>query len=185
MKTVRRAIGSLFVALVMFGCATTIVTRVVIQPLSNISDRKDLMDAITYVLTNNGFNVAFINEKYGLVNSDWRPIQSGADTAASVLSALGSAMSSGPSSYSTYSRDMMISFQILDNEYHIIPKLKRKSSSTSIFGGSNRENVEYPTSDSDEGKLVTKIVREINDLVHVPDDIQWEEKVVSVGEDSQ
>jgi hypothetical protein len=177
----------LFIALaaILAGCTTTITTRVVIQRVQDMTDMKSMTDAITYVLTNNGFDVAFINEKYGLINSDWRPIQSSADTAASVLSIVGSAMSRGPSSYSTYSRDMMISFQMFANEYHVIPKLRRKTNTTGFYGGSSRENVEYPTADSNEGKLVTKIVSEINSLLKVADDIQWEEKVVTVGEEPQ
>jgi hypothetical protein len=108
MKTKTRLLLPLALAFALVGCATTIVTRVVIQPVAVSTDEKAVIDAITYVLTNNGFDVAFINENFGLINSDWRPIQSGADTAASVLSIVASAMSRGPSSYSTYSRDMMI-----------------------------------------------------------------------------
>ncbi len=170
---------------VLSVCTTTIVTRVVIQPLQDVNDTKQMIDAVTYVLTNNGFDVAFINEKYGLINSDWRPIESSADTAASVLSVVGSAMSRGPSSYNTYSRDMMISFQLFANEYRVIPKLKRKTNTTSFFGGSSRENVEYPTQDSNEGKLVRKIVSEINGVIGIPNNIRWEEKVVTVGEEPQ
>ena len=185
MTKVQKSLLSVALSLALVGCTSTIVTRVVIQPVQDSSDMKSMMDAVTYVLTNNGFDVAFINEKYGLINSDWRPIQSSADTAASVLSIVGSAMSRGPSSYSTYSRDMMISFQLFSNEYHVIPKLKRKSNTTSFYGGSIRENIEYPTADSNEGKLVTKIITEINRLLSIPDDINWEEKVVTVGEEPQ
>ena len=175
------AILSLALASALFSCATTIVTRVVVQPVPEGTDRKAMFDAITYVLTNNGFDVAFVNEEYGLVKSDWRPIQSGADTAASVLSIVGSAMSKRQSSYSTYSRDMMISFQLFSNDFRVIPKLKRKSNTTSLFGGSNTEHLEYPSAGSDEGKLVSKIVYEIDDLLRIPYDLQWEEKVVSIG----
>ena len=167
-----KALRNILVAFALAGtgssCTTTITTRVVIQPLQETVDTKAMTDAITYVLTNNGFDVAFINEKYGLINTNWRPIQSSADTAASVLSALGSALSRGPSSYSTYSRDMMISFQLFANEYHVIPKLKRKTSTTGMFGGSSQEDVEYPPPESNEGKLVIKIITEINDLLKIP-----------------
>ena len=78
----------------------------------------------------------------------------------------------------------MISFQMFADEYHVIPKLRHKTNTSSMFGGYSRDNVEYPTPDSNEGKLVNKIVGEINALLRVPDDIQWEEKVVTVGEES-
>jgi len=157
----------------------------VIQPVQETMDTKAMTDAITYVLTNNGFDVAFINEKYGLINTNWRPIQSSADTAASVLSVLGSALSRGPSSYSTYSRDMMISFQLFANEYHVVPKLKRKTSTTGTFGGSSQEDVEYPPPESNEGKLVIKIITEINDLLKIPNDMHWQEKVITVGQEPE
>jgi len=185
MTTLCKIVLTLAFLSALTGCTTTIVTRVVIQSVQESSDTKSIIDAITYVLTNNGFDVAFINEKYGIIKSDWRPIQSTADTAASVLSIVGSAMSKGPSSYSTYSRDMMISFQLFTIEYHVIPKLKRRTNTTSFYGGSSREDVEYPAADSNEGKLVTKIVKEINHLLGVSDDIQWREKVVHVGEEPE
>ena len=183
MKSMRRLPYLVVFAVVLFGCATTIVTRIVIQPVTGTTDEKAIIDAISYVLINNGFDIAFINENYGFINSAWRPVQSGADTAASVLSIVGSAMSRGPSSYSTYSREMMISFQIFANEYHVIAKLKRKSNTTSVYGGSSREDVEYPTADSSEGKLVAKIIREIDRLLSLADDFQWKEKVVSIGDE--
>jgi len=182
-KTMGRLSFVAALLVILAACTTTIVTRVVIQPVPQATETKSMIDAITYVLENNGFGVAFINEKYGLVNSDWRPIQSSADTAASVLSAVGSAMSKSGSSYNTYSRDMMISFQLFTTEYRAIPKLKRKTSTTGFFSGSTREDVEYPAADSHEGRLVTKIVGELNHILGVPDEIRWEEKVIHVGEE--
>ena len=185
MKTMRRLLFTAALLAILAACTTTITTRVAIQPVPETTQTKSMIDAITYVLENNGFGVALINEKYGLVNSDWRPIQSTADTAASVLSAVGSAMSKSGSSYNTYSRDMMISFQLFTTEYRVIPKLKRKTSTTGLFGGSTREEVEYPAADSNEGKLVTKIAGELNRLLGVPDEIRWKEKVIHVGEEPQ
>lgn len=184
MKVPRCHLLALALPMAVLACTTTITTRLVIQPVQDATNMKSMTDAITYVLTNNGFDVAFINEKYGLINTNWRPIQSSADTAASVLSIVGAAMSRGPSSYSTFSRDMMISFQLFANEYHVIPKLKHRTNTIGLYGGSSREDVQYPTPDSSEGKLVTKIIGEINGLLKIPDDMQWEEKVITVGQDS-
>ena len=179
MRIVRLFTACVLLAFVTVGCSTTITTRMVIQPTS--SEKKDTIDAITYVLTDNGFDIAFINENHGLINTTWRPIQSGADTAASVLSALGSAMSHDHSAYSTYSREMMISIQLLEDEYKVIPKLKRKETRTSLWASSSENSIEYPKPDSSEGKLVMKIINEINSLLNIPNDYYWEEKVIDVN----
>jgi hypothetical protein len=169
---------------VVLGCSTTITTRMVIQPTT--LDPKDVIDAITYVLTDNGFDIAFVNENHGLINTTWRPIQSGSDTAASVFSALGSALSHDHPAYSTYSRAMMISVQLLEGEYKVVPKVKHKETRTSAWVSSSEDSIEYPKPDSDEGKLVMKIIKEINYTLNIPNDYHWEEKVIDVnasGED--
>ncbi len=172
---------ALFAVLIVIavGCSTTITTRMVIQPTT--LDQKDILDAITYVLTDNGFDIAFVNETHGLINTAWRPIQSGADTAASVFSALGSALSNDHPAYSTYSRAMMISVQLLEGEYKVVPKVKHKQTRTSAWVSSSEDTIEYPKPDSDEGKLVMKIINEINTALNIPNDYYWEEKVIDVN----
>jgi hypothetical protein len=179
MRTVE-FLASLVLSLVLVvGCSTTITTRMVIQPTT--LDQKDIIDAITHVLTDNGFDIAFVNENHGLVSTTWRPIQSGADTAASVFSALGSAFSSNHSAYSTFSRAMMISFQLLEGEYKVVPKVKHKETRTSSWVSSSEDSIEYPKPNSDEGKLVMKIINEINTTLNIPNDYFWEEKVIDVN----
>jgi hypothetical protein len=155
------------------------------QQVSPAGDKKAMIDAITYTLTNNGFDIAFINDSYGLINTNWRPIQSGSDAAASAISIIASALSRGPTSYSTFSRDMMISVQILESKYRVIPKLRHTTNTRSIYATSSRDNVEYPTPDSDEGKLVGKMIGEINRLLNIQDDIEWQEKEISIEDQSQ
>lgn len=170
---------AIFATVLLAGCATTITTRMVTQPYS-IDDKKKVLDAITFVLSENGFDIAMMNDAYGICNTTWRPVHSGADTAASILSIAASAMSRGPSSYSTFSREMMISVQLLENGYKIIPKVKRVSSTTSLFATTERDDITYPTQSSDEGKLINKLISEINALLGIPDNYFWEEKEISI-----
>lgn len=183
-ETFKLFCSSFIVIFLLLSCATTITTRMVTQLVLIGDNKKDVLDAITFVLSDNGFDIAMVNETYGICNTAWRPVQSGADTAATILSITASALSRGPSSYSTFSREMMISVQLLENGYKIIPKVKRISSTTSIFATTERDDISYPTQDSAEGKLVNKLITEINQLLHIPDDYVWEEKEISIEDPS-
>jgi hypothetical protein len=164
------------------SCATTIITRMITQNTKISIEKKNVMDAITYVLSNNGFDVAMMNENYGLVNTNYRKVVSGTDTALSVLSIIAAASSRTATSYSTFAREMMLSFQINDNGYTVVPKVKRTSNTTSAFSTSSQDNVEYPTEDSAEGKLTNKIISEINNLLRIDDNYVWTEKEISISE---
>ena len=162
------------------SCATTITTRMATQNYLSTQSTKETIDAITFVLTDNGFDIAFMNDSYGLVNTNYRKIRSGTDTALTVLSILGAASSRSSSSYSSFEREMMLSIQISDNGYKVIPKMRRITKSYSGFGTSASDYVEYPKSDTPEGQLVNKIIREINLLLGIQDNIVWEEKEISI-----
>ncbi len=154
----------------------------VMQKYPDGTKNRDMLDAITYVLIENGFEIAMINESYGLVNTSYRKVISGTDTALSVVSIFAAAMSKTSSSYSTFEREMMISIQVLDNGYKVIPKIKRISNTRSLFSTSSQDNVEYPTSDSAEGGLVNKIIHEINHQLRIIDDYEWTEKEISISD---
>ena len=179
-----KTLSGLLAVIMVAGCATTITTRMVTQTVPIDEDSKAIFDVITFVLTNNGFDIAMVNETYGLCNTNWRPVKSGADTAASVLSgaaALASAFAgSGSTSFSTYSREMMISVQLVENGYKVIPKLKRITSQKSVFATTESADISYPTQNSGEGKLVNKLIEEINGLLKISNNYVWEEKEVSI-----
>lgn len=164
---------------VLFGCVTSITTRMINQPVANPIETKDFFDTVSYVLIENGFDIKMLNETYGIISTDWRTVRSGSDTAATILSALSSS-----SSMTSYSRAFMIQIQMTDTGYILTPKLKRMSTTTSGFGGSSQENVDYPKQDSAEGKLATKIVEEINLKLGLPNNYVWQEKVIEIGQES-
>ena len=116
-----------------------------------------------------------INESFGIINTEWRGVKSGADTAMSVFSVLLS------SSATKYSRDLMMQVKLTETGYKLAPKLRRKSKSSGLYGGSSEE-IEYPTQESPEGKLAMKIVEEINDKLGIGNDYIWEEKVITIVE---
>jgi uncharacterized lipoprotein len=172
----RIGLASMF-CLVILGCVTTITTRTVSQSVAESIDTKRFLDAVSYVLTENGFDIKLLNESYGLVNTDWRPVKSGADTAATILSAFSTSQS-----MTVYSRSMMVQVMLTENGYSLTPKLRRTSRSTSMLGGSS-ENVEYPLPESAEGQLAVKIVQEINRELGLLNNYRWEEKTLQVGQE--
>jgi uncharacterized lipoprotein len=149
------------------------------QPVVDPIETKNFFDTVSYVLIENGFDIKMINETYGIISMEWRPVKSGADTAATILSAFDSS-----GSMTSYSRALMVQIQMTDTGYVLAPKLKRMSTTTSGFGRSSQENVDYPTPESHEGKLATKIVEEINIKLGLPNNYMWQEKVIEIGKDS-
>jgi len=183
MKLLRR-VAMVLIVLAFFSCATTITTRSVIQPVNDGVEKIKLTDAVSYALMENGFSIKLINESFGIVTSEWRDIKSGEDTAANVLGALvvGLAAASGSpnSSYTSYSRKMMIEVKATDNGYQLIPKLARISNTSSLYNNVEHANVTYPDRNSKEGQIVIKIVEEINQLLGIQNNYIWEEKVVEI-----
>ncbi len=171
----KRVIIVMFVA-IMAGCTTTITTRMINQSLTNTIEKQKLMDTIGFVLMDNGFDIKMANESFGIINTEWRAIKSGADTALTVFSAF------LDSSMTKYSRDLMMQINLTETGYKLSPKLRRKSKSSGFYGGSTEE-IEYPTQESPEGKLAMKIVEEINDKLGIGNDYIWEEKVITIGEE--
>ena len=53
----------MFLVLFIFiGCVTTITTRMVNQPIKKSIEDKKFLDSVSYVLTENGFEIKMINE---------------------------------------------------------------------------------------------------------------------------
>ncbi len=166
------------ISLVVFSllsCITQITTRSVNQPVVSSIETKKFCDAVSFVLVDNGFDIKMLNESYGLINTEWRPVSSGADTVSTLFSALGE----GP--MTTYSRAMMIQVRLDEAGYKLTPKIKRMAHTTTLFGGSARETVHYPGPKEAEGKLAEKLVQEINQKLNLPNNYIWQEKVLAVG----
>ncbi len=161
-----------FIISILTSCTTTMTTRLVYQPMDDSIEMGKFLDAASAVLIENGFDIAMINMSYGIVNTGWRPIASGADTASTILSAFGD----GPSQ--SYSRTLSVQIQRKEYSYIVIPKLKRIKQS--VFGG--QEDIEYPDQNSDEGKLVVKIIKRINELLRIKNDFSWEKNEIKARE---
>lgn len=164
----------------IIGCATTVRTRSVFQDFTpSASMKHDTFDAISAALINNGFEISLANERLGIVNTAYRSMHSGADTAANVAGIFVAAFNPN-NTYTSYSRALSLSFQVTDSGYRVVPKLARNAKTAKPFTIDNHSTVEYPTKDSDEGKLVSKIISEINRTLGLSDSFVWEEKVVRV-----
>jgi hypothetical protein len=113
---------------VLLGCVTAITTRMINQPVVDPIETKNFFDTVSYVLIENGFDIKMINETYSIIGTEWRPVKSGADTAATIQSAFDSS-----GSMTSYSRALMVQIQMTDTGYILTPKLKRMSTTTSGF----------------------------------------------------
>lgn len=176
----KKIILSMVVVILLFGCATrpTILTRSVVQDMEEISN-EDFVDTVSYVLTDNGFGIKFLNNKFGIVTTEWRRIKVNLDTTANVLNAVSSVFSED-SDYVHRTSKMMIEVKILDNGYQVVPKiakLREKDYSSADF---ENAKVIYPKADTKQGQLVIKIVQEINNLLNISDSFNWREKQITL-----
>jgi hypothetical protein len=185
MKSTVKAIA-LF-ALLATSCAQTsrIITRSVIQDFSSNSEtrNKAIFDSAITVLTRNGFDVTVANERLGLINTSYRDIESKADSSANVIGAILYAMSSGPRTYNSYSRSLMISIQIKESGYVVIPKISQHIRSTNVFSSNTAEKASFPEQKSDEGRMVDRLISEINESAGIESDFRWEEKEIEIKSD--
>ena len=176
-KVILTLIGFLFI----MGCTSTITTRNVTQviPTNKKAEDKKIMDTVNYVLIENGFEIKNINETFGLITTEWREIKDSGDTTANVLGAI--AVGLGGGSYTKYSRKMMVQVKIKKEGYQIIPKLVKEAKTNTTFKSNSDKNIFYPDKESNEGKLVIKILKEINGYLEIKNNYEWNEKTITVG----
>ena len=176
----KKLILSLVLVLLLFGCATrpTILTRSVIQEMEDVSN-EDFIDTVSYVLTDNGFGIKFLNNKFGIVTTEWRKIKVTLDTATNVLSAV-STFFSEDGKYVHCSSKMMIEVKVLNNGYQVVPKIAKLSEKDYSSVDFENAKVIYPKTNTKEGQLVIKIVKEINSLLNIQDSFDWREKQITL-----
>jgi len=171
MKSVRLALALAGVAMVMSACASTTMTRFATKPLARITDRKVTMAVIADVLVSNGFTVVAIDEKRGLLSSDWRPYDDQADVGLNVLT------------NSMHTREVSLSFHVSANEYEMFPKIKLKSSTVNEPGNS-KETIVYVRKGSTEERIVAEIAEQINKRLGEPNNIEWVDRLDLSGQDT-
>lgn len=170
-------IGMLF----LIGCTSTITTRNVTQsiPAKKNTESKKIMDTINYVLMENGFEIKNINQSFGVITTEWRGLNDSGDATANVLGVI--AVGLGGGSYTKYSRKMMLQVKIKKDGYQIMPKLIKEAKTNTAFKSNSDKNVFYPEEDSKEGRLVIKILKEINGYLEIDNDYKWNEKTITVS----
>ncbi len=162
-------------SLMISSCATTMVTRSVRQDYSDNLETKKTMDAITYVLSNNGFDVKTINDTYGLITTEWRSLDNSLQNLGLTL------LTASKYSSTTYTDSLQLTFNVKETGYTVIPKTMRTSSTSSTWAKtSSNTSAVYPAADSIGGELTTKVMKEINELIGIESNIKWEEKQITV-----
>ena len=170
MKSPRLPLALAAVAIVMSACAST--TRFATKPLSRITDSKVTMAAIADVLISNGFTVVAMDEKRGLISSDWHPYDDRADVGLNVLTG------------SIHTREVSLSFHVSANQYEMFPKIKLKSS-TGNEPGNSKETIAYVRKGSTEERIVAGIAEQINKRLGEPSDIEWVDRLDLSGQDAR
>lgn len=175
----KKLIASLLLGSVFLNsCSSYIVTRLIRQDFlyesSNNDTKKKTLDAITYVLMSNGFEIDLVNESFGLVNTKWRQITNAGDFVGGIISSV----LSDNGTYNTFEREFSIQIKLTDKGYELLPKMKSITKTNNRYGNTSTDTIIYPDSTSSEGKLAMKIVQEINNLLNIQNNYRWEEKTI-------
>ena len=168
----------------VLGCVpgtTTMITRQVNQPLPHETTLREFVDAATVVLTNNGFDIRVANERLGLVTTDWRTVRNSSDETTNTISKIGSIFGGGPCTES--SRVFMVQVQRGREGYTLTPKVKLITETQSAYGTSTKADLIFPTKDTPEGVLASRLTEEINSILGLaPGNYYWTEKTIEAGE---
>jgi len=171
-------LGAVLVTLMLGGCASTVRARSVHQSFSSSAPREAAVDAIQGVLTRNGFSVASANERLGVVSTTYRRLEDSSGFALNALSRMNMPGRTPDRTYISYSGAIMIRVQVDEGGFRVAPKIKRSSTAHTTFRDDTEDSISYPAQDSAEGKLVAKIVSEINQSLGIPDAFFWEDREV-------
>jgi hypothetical protein len=166
--------------LVFSSCTTAnLTTRYIAMDYEQKFEQKDIIDAITYVLVNNRFEIETINETYGLVTTKWKDLGNlnenlGKSLVLSMLKTLGG----GPTTTIMFRDAVMLTFRLSENKYVVFPQQSSISSESSIFKSNESTSTAFsPTEESSIGQLVNKIITEINNLLGLSVEIIWEKEI--------
>lgn len=155
----------------LFGCTSINMNRFVEIDYQDKIEKGKMIDTISYVLLSNGFEIADINETYGLVTTSWKDLQTqGKNIGLTLLTA---------SRYSStlYSDAVKLTFRITDSGYAVYPKQARISSTSNALVQSSSTNEMTPSENSVAGKLAVKVINEINDMLKQSTEIVWREEL--------
>lgn len=149
--------------------------KICFSGIYNKLGNKKTIDAITYVLSNNGFDVKTINETYGLVTTEWRSLDNAMANLGLTL------LTASKYSSTTYTDSLQLTFNVKENGYTVIPKTMRTSYTSNAWTNTQSNSAAtYPAADTTGGKLTSKVMKEIDELLGIESDIHWEEKEITV-----
>ncbi|MBR3543779.1 MAG: hypothetical protein IKN82_08815 [Treponema sp.] len=170
----------IFAALCLFACvgfaatakktaASKFLTKGSVS-FSEQMEKKSVMDAIVYVLSEHSMGVAMINESFGLIQSEWAQTS---DTADNIGKTLALGMLGGGNTY--FHEYLRIDFKVTENGYTVSPHYRQEQQKSNKFLNSSVTAVDKaPLAKSDEAKITMKIVEEINALLKIDSQAIWE-----------
>lgn len=133
-------------------------------------DQKSAMDAIVYVLTEHGFGVQMINESFGIIESDWKQTSDMSDNIG--MSILAGTLTGSNTYYYEY---LKLNFRVTENGYTVTPLYRQdQQKSNNLLNSSTTAVNKAPVKTSDEGKFTMEIVDEINSMLKVQGQIDWQ-----------
>lgn len=168
MKKTWFAIICIALSLCFVGClSSTVPVRRAQMNFDSEKSLKDTMDAITYVLHNNSFEIDNVNESFGIIYTKWKKTNySNAGMTLFAAAATGTA--------AKYSKYIKLDFKVDKNGYTISPH-EKEVSVVNKFAQKSTSEVEVELKlDSDEGKDIQKIVDQINELLNIKDNADWQ-----------
>lgn len=159
----------------LVGCApqtAMLRTKSCAQTLPSSTETKKTLDVIAGVLVNNGFEITMVNETVGIVTTGWRDVTTGGEQRTNTTMAVLSALGGG--AYNTTNKQMQVNARVRLEGYQLTPRLReiRTANSGYLSGAQNARDIPFEES-SAHGVLIERIVKEINDLLHVPSGFAW------------
>lgn len=165
----KRVLVILFCALslsLFVSCATQSVYRASL-PLSESTEIQSTMDAISYVLYENGFEIKQINPAFGIIETEYKDMG---------LTDIGMtfAVAALTGNAANYQNMIRLSFKVSADSYSVTPRYVKRSVVSSWTTAKTTDTEQELKFDSEIGKKVVSIVEEINALIGITGEIQWE-----------
>lgn len=152
------------------GCTTLNVTKFIEIDYQKEVDKGAVIDAISYVLLDNGFEIENINETYGMITTGWKDLHTETRNIGLTL------LTASKYSSTLYSDAVKLTFRLTESGYTVYPKQSRISSTSNSLVRSSSSNELTPQENSIAGKLTSKVISEINELIDQPTQIVWQEE---------
>lgn len=173
MKKVLLMMVVALVTVFQMGCIPVIKNSMAVQviPTEKKVENSVVLEKISTILINEGYDIEFVNENLGLIKTGWKDITKAESGASQIIDGL-DVMTGGSKTQNMWY--LQIQIKINENDYVLKPKYKMITIEKTLFSEKrNEQEGAFDYERSKEREAIERIMMEINKSINLENDYSW------------